>query len=381
MQNFRFQVTHTDPKTKARTGLLETPHGTVETPVFMPVGTLGSVKGLPQELLEQLGITILLANTYHLHLRPGEETIRSLGGLHRFMSWNGPILTDSGGFQVFSLSGLRKVTDEGVEFRSHLDGSKHFLTPERALEIQSILGSDIHMVLDECIEYPASQATAEKAMNRTLAWAEKSLRAWNGLPHFEEGKPAGSLFAIVQGGSYADLRSQCADRLVEMGFPGYAIGGLAVGEARPLSYELMEAAEQRLPEDKPRYAMGVGLPEELPQFVARGMDMMDCVLPTRNGRNGMLFTSKGRLHIRQARFAADPRPLDESCSCMVCRRYSRAYLRHLFVSGEILGGILNSFHNLFFYLDTMRRIRQNIAAGDFSQFLSDFSSSVQGEVL
>ncbi|MBI3896499.1 MAG: tRNA guanosine(34) transglycosylase Tgt [Acidobacteria bacterium] len=380
MEAFRFTVTHQDSQTKARTGLLETPHGTVQTPVFMPVGTLGSIKGLSQELLEQLGIELLLANTYHLHLRPGEQVIRELGGLHRFISWPRSILTDSGGYQLFSLSELREVREEGVQFRSHLDGSAHFLSPEKAVEIQLALGSDILMVLDECIEFPAGLVRAEKAMERTLLWAGRSLQAWQQQPQCDAEHPTGALFAIVQGGIYPELRRQCAVRLVEMNFPGYAMGGLSVGEARPLTYDLVAAAEEVLPKDKPRYVMGVGLPEELPHYVAQGVDMMDCVLPTRNGRNGCLFTSQGKLHIRQVRFARDPRPVDESCGCPVCRRYSRAYLRHLFVSDEMLGKILNSYHNLFFYLDMMRRIRQTIAAGEFSGFLSENHLSVAGEV-
>ena len=380
MPSFEFTVTHQDSETKARAGLLRTPHGAVETPVFMPVGTLGTVKGLTQEALEQLGAEIVLANTYHLYLRPGEETIRELGGLHRFMSWERPILTDSGGYQVFSMRALRDVTDEGVRFRSHLDGSLHFLTPERAVGIQGSLGSDIMMPLDECTEFPAGAVTAQKAMERTLAWAERSQDAWRHLTDGTGQAARGALFGIVQGGTYRELRRRCAGRLVEMGFAGYAIGGLSVGEARPLTMEMVAATEECLPAEKPRYVMGVGLPEDLPQYVALGVDMMDCVLPTRNGRNGCLFTSQGKLHIRHARFARDPRPLDESCACPVCRRYSRAYLRHLFVSGEILGKILNTLHNVYFYLDTMRRIRQTIQAGDFSRFSSEFRSGLQGEV-
>jgi len=389
MEPFEFTVTHRDPETKARTGLLRTPHGCVQTPVFMPVGTLGTVKGLTQESLEQLGVEIVLANTYHLYLRPGEQVIRELGGLHRFMAWERPILTDSGGYQVFSMSALRDVTDEGVRFRSHLDGSLHFLTPERVVEIQGSFGSDILMPLDECTEFPAGAVTAQKAMERTLAWAERSKRAWERLAEdgnsefrisTSEPKPPGALFGIVQGGTYREFRRRCAARLVEMGFAGYAIGGLSVGEARPLTMEMVAVTEECLPAEKPRYVMGVGLPEDLPQYVALGVDMMDCVLPTRNGRNGCLFTSQGQLHIRHARFARDPRPLDESCACPVCRRYSRAYLRHLFVSGEILGKILNTLHNVYFYLDTMRRIRQTIQAGDFTRFSSEFRSGLQGEV-
>ena len=383
MPSFEFTVTHRDRATQARAGVLRTAHGEVETPVFMPVGTLGTVKGLPQQALEDLGAQILLANTYHLYLRPGEQVIRELGGLHRFMSWGHPILTDSGGYQVFSMAALRKITDDGVRFRSHLDGSLHMLTPARAVEIQASLGSDIAMPLDECTEFPASAVTARKAMSRTLAWAAQSQRSWKTLAQDNGRSDAmhpGALFGIVQGGTRADLRSECAQRLVAMEFPGYAIGGLSVGEARPLTFEMVAAAEQHLPQDKPRYVMGVGLPEELPLYVALGVDMMDCVLPTRNGRNGLLYTAQGRLHIRQARYARDPRPVDESCGCPVCRRYSRAYLRHLFLAGEMLGKTLNTTHNLYFYLDTMRRIRQTIAAGDFSRFSDDFRSRLQGEV-
>ena len=377
---FDFQVSNRDAHSKARCGTLQTPHGAVQTPVFMPVGTAGTVKGISQEELEELGAEIVLGNTYHLYLRPGEEAIRGLGGLHRFMSWNRGILTDSGGYQVFSLSALRKVTEEGVEFRSHLDGSLHQLTPERAMAIQAALGSDIRMVLDECTEYPAGELAARKSMELTLRWAERSMEAWRCIPEGGGESGPGVLFGIVQGGAFSALRKLCAERLVAMDFPGYAIGGLSVGEARPLTYELVEAAEQALPTDRPRYVMGVGLPEELPRYVALGVDMMDCVLPTRNGRNGLLFTAKGRLHIRQVKYAKDERPLDEDCACKVCRRYSRAYLRHLFTAGEMLGRMLNSYHNLFFYLDTMRRIRETIAAGAFDRFLSDFTLRVQGEV-
>jgi queuine tRNA-ribosyltransferase len=377
---FEFRVTRTDSQSKARNGILRTPHGTIQTPVFMPVGTLGTVKGLTQEHLDQLGAEIILGNTYHLYLRPGEETIRALGGLHNFMSWRGAILTDSGGYQVFSMSALRKLTEEGVVFRSHLDGSLHHLTPERAMEIQAALGSDIRMVLDECTEYPAGEVAARKSMELTLRWAARSRDAWSKITEQGMETSPGLLFGIVQGGAFPELRNECAEALVEMNLSGYAIGGLSVGEARPVTYELVAAAEQALPAAKPRYVMGVGLPEELPHYVALGVDMMDCVLPTRNGRNGLLFTSEGRLHIRQVRFVRDPRPIDEHCACLVCRRYSRAYLRHLFVSGEMLGKTLNSFHNLFFYLDTMRRIRETIAAGEFARFLSDFTHRVQGEV-
>ena len=360
---FRFEVLARDPLTKARAGRLHTPHGTVDTPVFMPVGTQGTVKGLTQEMLEELGAEIILGNTYHLYLRPGHQTIRALGGLHKFMSWPRAILTDSGGFQVFSLGAMRKVREEGVTFRSHLDGSEHCLTPEKAVEIQTALGSDVMMTLDECTPYPVSHEQARKSMDLTLRWAQRSKSAC-------QHPTPGTLFGIVQGSMFAGLRQECAARLVDLDFPGYAIGGLSVGEPRPLSFEMVGAVEPRLPADRPRYLMGVGTPRELAEYAALGVDMMDCVLPTRNARNGMLFTSQGRVVIRQARYASDARPPDENCGCLVCRRYSRAYLRHLFLSGELLSSVLNTCHNLYFYLDRMRRIRHAILSGDFSKYLS-----------
>jgi len=362
---FRFEILATDPNSRARRGRLHTPHGTVETPVFMPVGTLGTVKGITQEMLEELGAEIILGNTYHLYLRPGHERIQRLGGLHRFMSWNRPILTDSGGFQVFSLAALRSITEEGVTFRSHLDGSQHFFTPEFALDVQGALGSDIIMPLDECTDYPVSHELARKSMERTLRWAARSRDHWRST------QPDGTLFGIVQGSMYPDLRAESARRTVELDLPGYAIGGLSVGEPRPLTFDMVQAAEPHLPVDRPRYVMGVGLPEELPQYVALGVDMMDCVLPTRNARNGMLFTSEGKITIRQVQYAEDQRPPDPACSCPVCRRYSRAYLRHLFIAGEILSSVLNTIHNLYFYLDTMRRIRESTFVGVPSSFRSE----------
>ena len=363
-QMFRFEILATDPQTRARAGLLHTPHGTVETPVFMPVGTLGTVKGLQQETLEQLGAEILLCNTYHLYLRPGHERIRGLGGLHRFMSWRRPIATDSGGFQVFSLAALRRISEQGVTFRSHLDGSEHFFSPELALEVQSALGSDIAMPLDDCTEFPVSHERARKSMEMTLRWAERSRNRWRELPG-----PA-ALFGIIQGSVYPDLRRESAERTVELGLAGYAVGGLSVGEPRSLTFETLEAAEPLLPRQQPRYMMGAGSPEELAEYVALGVDMMDCVLPTRNARNGLLFTSQGRMVIRHARYAEDPNPPDQHCGCPVCSRYSRAYLRHLFLSGEILSSVLNTIHNLYFYLDRMRQIRQAILLGGFSKFLA-----------
>ncbi len=373
--DFHFEILKTDP-TGARLGRLTTPHGAIDTPAFMPVGTAGTVKGLTQQALTELGVQILLGNTYHLYLRPGHERIRGLGGLHRFMSWPGAILTDSGGFQVFSLADLRKITDEGVVFRSHLDGSEHFLTPEKSIEIQQALGSDFAMVLDECIEYPADHARAAGAVKRTTEWAlrcREYARA-NAAASTNQGQ---ALFAIVQGGAHADLRRESARQLVDLNFPGYAVGGIAVGEPHALSCEIAAVATEELPKDRPRYVMGVGFPEQLADYVRCGVDMMDCVLPTRNARNGCLFTSTGRINIRNAIYADDPRPLDERCSCMVCRNYSRAYLRHLFQANEILASILNSHHNVAFFLDIMGKIRQAIAFGELAEFSSEFQARIQ----
>jgi queuine tRNA-ribosyltransferase len=358
----------------ARLGRISTAHGEVETPAFMPCGTAGSVKAVPQDVLEELGAQIILGNTYHLYLRPGHELIRGLGGLHKFMSWERAILTDSGGFQVFSLSELRKVSEEGVHFRSHLDGTSHLFTPERSTEIQIALGGDIIMAFDECTEHPAERARARESMEMTLRWARRSRECFESHKHeapwFGEGGrqegPTQALFGIVQGGMHADLRRESAERMVEMDFPGYAIGGLSVGEPREQRMEMIAAVLEVLPQDRPRYVMGVGYPEEIAQYAAMGVDMMDCVLPTRAARHGLLFTSEGRLNIKNIRFARDPGPLDSQCGCKVCSRYSRAYLRHLFVSGEPLAGVLNTIHNLWFYLDTMRSVRHAIQLGEFS---------------
>jgi queuine tRNA-ribosyltransferase len=372
---FRFEVLKTDP-TGARLGRLTTPHGAIDTPAFMPVGTQGTVKALTQQALAELGVQILLGNTYHLYLRPGHERIRRLGGLHRFMSWPGAILTDSGGFQVFSLADLRKVSDDGVIFRSHLDGSEHSLTPEKSIEIQQALGSDIAMVLDECIEYPADRDRAAAAVKRTTAWARRC-RDYAQANSYASTTLGQVLFAIVQGGTHADLRRASARQLVDLDFPGYAVGGLAVGEPHSVSCEMAAAATAELPVDRPRYLMGVGFPEQLADYVASGIDMMDCVLPTRNARNGCLFTSAGRLNIKNASYAEDLRPPDELCSCMVCRTYSRAYLRHLFLSNEILASILNSHHNVAFFLDIMAKIRQAIAFGELAEFSSELQARME----
>jgi len=375
---------------QGRTGRLFTPHAEIETPVFMPVGTVASVKGVPQDTLEELGAQIILGNTYHLYLRPGVSTVRKLGGLHGFMAWRRAILTDSGGFQVFSLNELRKVTEEGVTFRSHLDGSSHFFSPESAMEAQIGLGADIIMAFDECTEYPADAARARASMEMTARWAARSKKyfeehknevPWNQGPGARgQGSEASvnlwpltpdpsstqSLFGIVQGGMDRALRKESAERTIEIGFPGYAIGGLSVGEPRELTREIVESTLEHLPKDQPRYLMGVGTPEEIVEYANLGVDMMDCVLPTRAARHGLLFTSEGKVSIKQARYAQDAGPLDANCGCRVCQRYSRAYLRHLYASNEVLAQVLNTIHNLSFYLDTMRRVRHSISLGEES---------------
>lgn len=376
MPPIRFEIQAVCPATGARAGLLHTAHGTVETPVFMPVGTQAAVKGLtPRQLLEDLDAKILLANTYHLFLRPGHELIERLGGLHGFMQWPRAILTDSGGFQVWSLSRLRRVKEEGVLFRSHLNGDAHLFTPESVVDVQLALGSDILMMLDECTAYPATHAEAKASMELTLRWARRGMERYR-RRMAERARPQ-ALFPIVQGSMFADLRRQCAEELVRLDAPGYAIGGLSVGEPRALSLEMTEATVPLLPADRPRYVMGVGLPEELPEYVARGVDMMDCVMPTRNARNGCLFTSEGRVIIKQAQYRDDPRPLDSACSCYTCRTFSRAYLRHLFQAGEMLFSTLATLHNLTHYLDIARRMREAILLGTFPAFLSAVRSSGQ----
>ena len=341
------------------------PHRTVQTPVFMPVGTQGTVKAVSQDILESLNAEIILGNTYHLYLRPGHEPIGRMGGLHKFISWPRAMLTDSGGFQVFSLNALRKVSDDGVRFKSHLDGSSHFFTPEHSIEIQIALGADICMAFDECTEYPAERSRAEESLRLTMAWARRSLDYFRAhrqevVWHDEFGGQTQSLFGIVQGGMYTDLRKQCAEQLVEMDFDGYAIGGLSVGEPRELTMEMIAEVLPLLPKDKPRYVMGVGYPDEIEQYARMGVDMMDCVLPTRAARHGLLFTSEGRLNIKNKQYAEDQGPPDPACGCMVCRRYSRAYLRHLMVAGEALSGTLNTIHNLAYYLGIMQRVRNSL---------------------
>jgi queuine tRNA-ribosyltransferase len=348
-----------------RRARLVLPHQTVETPVFMPVGTQGTVKAVPQETLEALGAEIILGNTYHLYLRPGHEAIRRMGGLHKFISWPRALLTDSGGFQVFSLNQLRKVSDEGVRFRSHLDGSSHFFTPEHSIDVQIALGADICMAFDECTEYPADRPRAEESLRLTMAWARRSLDYFRAhrheVPWLDPNvNMTPSLFGIVQGGMYTDLRRQCAEQLVEMDLDGYAIGGLSVGEPRELTLKMIAETLPLLPKDKPRYVMGVGYPDEIEQYARMGVDMMDCVLPTRAARHGLLFTSEGRLNIKNKKYAEDQSPPDPACDCMVCRRYTRAYLRHLMQAGEALSGTLNTMHNLAFYLGIMQRVRDSL---------------------
>ncbi len=362
---FAFSLTTNCPETKGRLGRIETSHGTINTPIFMPVGTQATVKTLSPADLRELDAEIILSNTYHLFLRPGHELIREFGGLHGFMNWDRPILTDSGGFQVFSLAELRKVTDEGVQFQSHIDGgAKHFITPEYAVEIQEALGADIIMAFDECIPYPATKDYAQESMDRTHRWAKRCRQAKK-----ETGQ---ALFGIVQGGMYTDLRKQSAGTLVDIGFEGYAIGGLSVGETKPLMYEMIEATEPYLPQDRPRYLMGVGTPEDLVEGVDRGIDMFDCVMPTRNARNGTFFTSFGKVSIRNSRYERDKGPLDPACGCYTCRTFSRAYLRHLFNAGEVLALRLGTIHNLAFYLSLMKDVRKSLEEGRFKEFKKKF---------
>lgn len=361
---FHFTVTQKDPVTQARLGSLTTTHGSVATPAFMPVATQGTVKATTPRELREIGTEILLANAYHLYLRPGIELIAQLGGLHRFMGWDGPILTDSGGYQIFSLRDLCKISEEGVRFRSHLDGSAHVLTPETVVQIQERLGVDIAMVLDQCVPGLADYAEAAHAQALTTRWAERALAA--------KTRDDQALFAIVQGGVFPDLRELSAQALVALGFPGYAVGGLSVGENTDLTLQLAAHTIQFLPDSRPRYFMGVGTPEQLVRYVSLGFDLFDCVLPTRNGRNGTLFAWAGKLNIRRAEYATDPRPVDDTCQCYTCRHFSRAYLRHLAVAGEILSARLNTLHNLYFYQSLMRTIRDALAAGRFAAFAHAF---------
>ena len=382
---FGFRVAAADGA--ARAGQMQTAHGLVETPAFMPVGTQGAVKAVtPRDLLD-LGAGIILGNTYHLSLRPGDELVARLGGLHRFIGWDRPILTDSGGYQAFSLGALRRLDEDGIVFRSHLDGSEHRLTPERAADIQARLGSDIAMVLDECLAHPATPEAARVSMERTIRWARRSRERFVALQEGPQPAADGSSpvslttpgqaqFGIVQGSVYGDLREASVDKTAAIGFEGYAIGGLSVGEPVEVMYDVVSRTAPLLPADRPRYLMGTGTPEDLVESVARGIDLFDCVLPTRNARNGQLFTREGRLNVKNARYADDGRPPDDECGCYTCRHFSRANLRHLFMAGEITGATLNTLHNLHFYLDTMRRIRDAIAFRSFENFRQAFHQTL-----
>ena len=361
---FKFTLTHSDNRTRARLGLLTTPHGSMETPLFMPVGTQAAVKALTPEEIYEAGGRIILANAYHLFLRPGVELVKKMGGLHRFMHWDGSILTDSGGFQIYSLAGLRKISEEGVRFRSHLDGSMHFLTPEMAVEIQENVGADIMMCLDECIGYPATRQEAEESMLITLRWARRCRLVKKNLDQ--------ALFGIVQGGMYSELRTRSVEATCEIGFDGYALGGVSVGEPKNMMMEILEHTLHQLPAGSPRYVMGVGAPEDLVECVALGADMFDCVLPTRGARNGLLFTRRGRLSIKNARYADDESPVDEQCHCYTCQHYSRSYLRHLYQAKEILAMRLNTLHNVFYIFELMQGIRQAINEGRYAEFRREF---------
>ncbi len=357
--------------------MLHTPHGEVQTPAFMPVGTQGVVKALRHDDLESVGAEIILGNTYHLYLRPGHQRIASLGGLHKFIGWHRPILTDSGGYQVFSLADRRTLTEEGAAFSSHLDGSSHLLTPEKAVDIQASLGADIAMAFDECLAFPATHEATAQSMRRSARWADRCRRRLDELRRGQDmgvhsTNPEQALFGIVQGGVYPDLRRESVERTVELEFDGYAIGGLSVGEPNALMYDITDATTRFLPATQPRYLMGTGTPVDIVESVARGVDMFDCVMPTRHARNGQLFTTQGRINIRNAKYADDERPLDATCACLACRRHSRAYLRHLFMAGEMTASTLNTLHNLTFYLDTMKRIRDAIAFRDFERFRQAF---------
>ncbi|GIW49045.1 MAG: queuine tRNA-ribosyltransferase [Caloramator sp.] len=365
MGAIRYELIKTCKQSGARLGRLHTPHGVIETPIFMPVGTQATVKTMTPEELKEIGAQIILSNTYHLYMRPGEKLVEKAGGLHKFMNWDRPILTDSGGFQVFSLSQLRDITEEGVTFRSHIDGSKHFISPEKAIEIENALGADIIMAFDECLPYPCDYDYAKNSLYRTIRWAERCLKA-----HKNTEKQA--LFGIIQGGMYRDLREESVREMIKLDFPGYAVGGLSIGEPKDIMYEVLDWTVHLLPENKPRYLMGVGSPDALLEGVIRGVDMFDCVLPTRIARNGTVFTSKGKLVVRNAEYAEDFRPLDEECDCYACRNYSRAYIRHLFKAKEILGARLTTIHNLRFLLKLMEDVRQAIMEDRLLDFKEEF---------
>lgn len=363
--DYQFKLLKKDAGSEARLGKIFTQHGDVNTPVFMPTGTQATVKALVPERVKELGAEIILSNTYHLYLRPGHKLIRDLGGLHKFMNWDRPILTDSGGFQVYSLKTLREITDEGVMFQSHIDGSKHFISPENTVEIQEDLGSDIMMCFDDCTPYPADFDYAEKSLNMTIQWARRCKNCRNNSNQ--------ALFGIIQGGIYPDLRKRGIEELAEIGFDGYAIGGLSVGEPRSAMQEIVEGITPHLPKDKPRYLMGVGTPEDIVECVGHGVDMFDCVMPTRNARNGMLFTNEGKVVIKNARYRNDDSPVDALCDCYTCKNYSRAYLRHLFIAKEILAVILNTIHNVRYYMNLMERIRKAIKDDTYEDFMKKFN--------
>ncbi|MEN6330811.1 MAG: tRNA guanosine(34) transglycosylase Tgt [Smithella sp.] len=367
---FQFNLIKKDTGSSARLGKMMTAHGIVDTPAFMPVGTQATVKSLTPEQIRTCGAQIILGNTYHLYLRPGHETIKKMGGLHTFMNWPGPILTDSGGFQVYSLGKLRKITDDGVIFRSHIDGSKHFLTPQKALEIQEALGSDIMMCLDECTPYPATYAQTQKSLALTMQWAKLCKEAKNNSEQ--------ALFGIVQGGTYLDLRRQAVEEILPIDFDGYALGGVSVGEPKEIMYAIAETIPPLLPEDKPRYLMGVGTPEDIVYGVSCGIDMFDCVIPTRSARHGLLFTNSEKIVIKNARFREDDAPIDETCDCYTCRNFSRAYLRHLYIAGEILAMVLNTIHNVHYYMRLLEQIRAALEKNSFIQFKNTFMKKEGG---
>ena len=377
MNDFHYELIAEDTETGARAGVLHTPHGKIETPIFMPVGTQATVKTLDQHDLIEAQAQIILGNAYHLYLRPGHELIDRMGGLHQFMNWSRPILTDSGGFQVFSLGDLNKISEEGVRFQSHLDGSSHLFTPESVMEIEHGLGADIIMAFDECTPYPCERDYAEKSMRRTLRWAERCIKRHQELSAQRTHRPPQALFGIVQGSVYPNLRRTCAQMLIQMDLPGYAIGGLAVGETRDSMFGVIRETTPLLPNGKPRYLMGVGLPNDLVEAVGAGVDMFDCVVPTRNARNGTVFARNGRLRLKNAAHAEDPQPLESDCACKTCSHYSRAYLRHLFKTNELLGMHLATFHNVFFFQQLMRDMRDAIISGHFAAWQADFFALYQ----
>jgi len=368
--SFQFELIKKDHLTAARRGILSTPHGIVHTPAFMPVGTQGTVKSMIPEEIKNCGVQIILGNTYHLYLRPGHQIIHNLGGLHQFMNWRNPILTDSGGFQIYSLSALRKITEEGVIFSSHIDGSKHFLSPQKSIEIQEALGSDIMMCLDECTPYPAARSATKASMALTLKWAKLCRKAKN--------KTQQALFGIVQGGTYLDLRRDAVAQILPIDFDGYALGGVSVGEPKEIMHEIAETITPLLPAEKPRYLMGVGTPEDIVFGVSCGIDLFDCVMPTRCARHGLLFTNSEKIVIKNARWREDNGPLDESCDCYTCKNYSRAYLRHLFVAGEILAMVLNTIHNVRYYMRLMEKIRAALEQNSFAEFQNKFLTTKGG---